>query len=188
MIKEQVRQRVKQWIKAADASSLKEEAELIQKQLLCSEVLLNFKTVALYVAMADEVTLDFLQIKEKLGGNKTFLLPRYNAEYDSYDMVEISDIVTDTVVGKYGILEPASHLPVRDPDGQTLILIPGRAFTKGGIRLGRGKAYYDRLLCHSAALKVGVCWNEQIFSDLPCDKRDIRMDYLLSRDGFLKCD
>jgi len=57
------------------------------------------------------------------------------------------------------------------------MLVPGRAFTKDGKRIGRGSGYYDKLLSKDPHLQtIGVCFNCQIFEDLPQDEWDQKMD------------
>lgn len=61
-----------------------------------------------------------------------------------------------------------------------LLLIPGRAFTRDGKRVGRGKGYYDRYLENNQAIKIGLCFEEQLVSQLPTEKYDINMDLILT--------
>ncbi len=61
-----------------------------------------------------------------------------------------------------------------------LCFIPGVAFDHKGVRLGRGKGYYDRLLKHIPAPKAGLGYACQYVPDLPSAPHDVRMDYLLT--------
>ncbi len=55
----------------------------------------------------------------------------------------------------------------------SLILVPGQAFTKTGLRLGRGFGFYDRLLSQYADVPSwGICWSEQICAELPMETHD----------------
>ena len=65
------------------------------------------------------------------------------------------------------------------PERVDLILVPGLAFDRSGNRLGRGKGYYDRLLRDMCACKVGVCFDFQLFDEIPADDHDILMDIVL---------
>ena len=62
-------------------------------------------------------------------------------------------------------------------------LIPGQAFSKAGVRVGRGKGFYDRALKKAKGLKVGICYSYQIFSELPVEDHDVLMDVLVSDQG-----
>ncbi len=61
-----------------------------------------------------------------------------------------------------------------------LIIVPGIAFDKSLNRLGRGKAYYDKLLKDSKAIKIGVCFDFQLLESVPVDKYDVKMDLIIT--------
>lgn len=55
--------------------------------------------------------------------------------------------------------------------------IPGLAFTREGLRLGRGKGYYDRLLpLLSHAELIGVCPSGHLVEELPVEPHDQRVN------------
>ena len=88
------------------------------------------------------------------------------------------------VENKYKIAEPAIKIPVTYTQ---VFLIPGLGFTKEGIRLGRGKGLYDKLLSkHSTALKIGICANKNLLDDIPMEEHDILMDYVLTENENFK--
>jgi len=64
------------------------------------------------------------------------------------------------------------------------ILVPGVAFTRAGLRLGRGGGYYDRLLaqCGSGTLRIGVAFSCQLVDELPCEPHDQRVDLVLTEE------
>ena len=68
-----------------------------------------------------------------------------------------------------------------------LILVPGLAFTRDGRRLGRGGAYYDRLLAgrDPRTIALGVCFDLQLVGDLPCEPHDQRVDAVVTESGTL---
>ena len=88
------------------------------------------------------------------------------------------------VENKYKIAEPAIKIPVKDTE---VFLIPGLGFTNEGIRLGRGKGLYDKLLSkHSTALKIGICANKNLLDEIPMEEHDILMDYVLTENENFK--
>ncbi|MBR3591219.1 MAG: 5-formyltetrahydrofolate cyclo-ligase, partial [Alistipes sp.] len=58
------------------------------------------------------------------------------------------------------------------------IIVPARAFTLAGARLGRGGGFYDKYMSLEGfrAYKVGVAFRCQIFDELPTDDHDILVD------------
>ena len=58
--------------------------------------------------------------------------------------------------------------------------IPGMSFDKSGHRLGRGKGYYDRMLCKMPHLyKIGICFDFQKTETVPTEATDIKMDAIV---------
>lgn len=83
--------------------------------------------------------------------------------------------------------EPPANAPVKKPEEISGLLIPGLAFDETGIRLGRGKGYYDRFLASFQGIKVGVIPQARIFPELPRESWDVRMNYLATEDQFRVC-
>jgi 5-formyltetrahydrofolate cyclo-ligase len=79
----------------------------------------------------------------------------------------------------FGIPEPSGEL-FKDYNEIDLILVPGVAFDIENNRMGRGKAYYDKLLSSLKAFKLGVCFDFQLLQSVPTDEHDIKMDRILS--------
>jgi 5-formyltetrahydrofolate cyclo-ligase len=88
-----------------------------------------------------------------------------------------------------GFLEPSlSGATFFSPDSITGYLIPGLAFNRDGVRLGRGKGYYDRLLKNYKGKKVGVAFSQQLWDGaLPNEEHDIKMDYVITNEEVLLC-
>ena len=134
------------------------------------------KSVSLYWPFRGEPDLRPLDWAEK----KTVLIPRVDGENLVFHAV--SD-ATQLKPGAFGVMEPdpAKCHPV-DPREADLIFVPGLAFTTEGLRLGRGRGFYDRLLASlpPEILRVGACFPEQIVSDIPCEPHDEEVDVVLS--------
>lgn len=94
--------------------------------------------------------------------------------------------------GKYGLLEPlperaeAQLVPhVLEPD---VFLVPGLLFGRGGQRVGFGKGYYDRYLSRfPQVLRIGFCFEFQLFNDLPQLKTDQQMDWIVTDREVIQC-
>ena len=82
--------------------------------------------------------------------------------------------------GRFDILEPTTDSPAVAYQEITLAVIPGRAFTPDGKRLGRGKGYYDRLLASCNCLTVALAYDEQIFTEIPVAEHDQNMDFIIT--------
>ncbi len=88
------------------------------------------------------------------------------------------------VPGPFGILQPKKSAPPVDPD---LVLVPLIAVDPHGMRLGRGKGHYDRVLGpvrRSGATLIGVGWSIQRLEDtIPADPWDVPLDGFASPEG-----
>lgn len=84
--------------------------------------------------------------------------------------------------GVFGILQPPASAPRRSPSEASLIIVPGLAFTRSGLRLGRGGGYYDRFLSvrPPGSRAVGVCLDLQVYDELPVQERDMPVDALVA--------
>ena len=88
--------------------------------------------------------------------------------------------------GAYGIPEPDPRIhPPTGPGELNLCLCPGLGFTPAGVRLGRGKAYYDSVLplFPAAAFRIGIAFELQIEGSLPRETHDVLMSHLGTEEG-----
>ncbi|XP_065840147.1 5-formyltetrahydrofolate cyclo-ligase-like [Oscarella lobularis] len=90
-------------------------------------------------------------------------------------------------VTKWNIKQPAvndaSRADALDSGGLDLVVTPGLGFTKDGLRLGRGKGYYDAFLAKCAAVKIpktiGLAFSVQLCENIPVGPKDIQIDKVL---------
>lgn len=130
----------------------------------------------LYNALPDEVDTSLL-VETAVVMRKKILLPVVVG-----DDLELRVFGGELKTGAYGIQEPTDldELFV-DFEKIDLAVVPGMAFDKVGHRLGRGKGYYDKLLCQCTDLhKIGLCFDFQLLEDVPAEEHDIVMDEVLS--------
>ena len=90
------------------------------------------------------------------------------------------------LLNKFGIPEPKKTKKINP----IVILVPLLAFDLDKNRLGYGKGYYDRFL--SAYLKkqkkfltVGVAFSFQKHHNLPVNKHDFKLDYIITEKGII---
>lgn len=88
------------------------------------------------------------------------------------------------VRGAFGILEPdpKQALPIPE-ESIDFILVPGLAFDLAGIRLGRGKGYYDRVLSGIGAVRCGIAYSSYVYPSLPAGPWDVKMDLVVTEQG-----
>lgn len=124
--------------------------------------------VAIFAGTSSEVQLlDLIPLNPEVD----WFLPRVTGK-TTMEFLPVTD-PSELQKGCLGILEPHSGHPPSDLD---LIVCPGLAFTKDGLRLGQGGGYYDRALeQYSSSERIGVCLSCQIVDQLPIDPHDITM-------------
>ena len=75
------------------------------------------------------------------------------------------------------------RIPVAESDG---FLVPGRAFTAGGARLGRGGGHYDRALGQRkrGSWVAGSFFAAQEFELLPQEPHDVKLPAVITENGW----
>ena len=172
--KSDIRRAAKSAVKALTAQQKADKSTLILSSIASSESIKSAKTVALYASLSDEV--QSFELIEFLSQTKRVVLPRVAGD----DMDFYPYTPSSLKVGAFGIEEPQGSEPI-SPDEIDVIVVPGVAFTTDGKRCGRGKGYYDKYLSRSGfrAIKIGVCYAEQLAEDIPNEPHDIVMDYMI---------
>jgi 5-formyltetrahydrofolate cyclo-ligase len=179
MEKKEIRKAINQQRRSLPESDKALAAKAVYEKLVQADSFVNAKKILFYYALPDELpTKDFL---EQWCATKQFYLPRVNGlELDilPYDKSKLES-------GAYSIEEPVGD-ELLDPSKLDLIIVPAVAFDHSGNRLGRGKGFYDRLLCKTTAVKIGVGYDFQIIEDIPVESHDIPMDLVLTPNYIIK--
>ena len=190
MTKQEIRKEIKA-LCSQNVDLLAAKSTEICKKILSSPQYKDATTLFAYMALPDEVDLTPV-ILDALQKGKNVALPKIISQSENiikfFYLDKSKKLTEQTATGTYNILEPDESLQATpEPAHKTLILVPGRAFTKGGARLGRGKGYYDRYLgdrllrcARNDVVVAGVCFDFQIKKSLPVDDRDIKMDMIFS--------
>lgn len=83
--------------------------------------------------------------------------------------------------GPLGIAEPSEESPAISPHDVDVAIVPGVAFDGGCRRIGHGSGYYDRLLSRlGRAVTIGLAFDGQVFSEVPCEDHDVCVDVLIT--------
>ena len=87
------------------------------------------------------------------------------------------------VAARFGLLEPAEPwLPASALADADLVLVPALAVDRHGVRLGRGRGFYDRSLParNPNAQLVAVVRDQELVDELPSEPHDVRMTHVLT--------
>lgn len=172
--KRDLRQEMRRRRSACDARVLSMRSRLCQANLLESSVWRKARSVALYMAMPEEVETALLLTTGLKTGKKVFLPRIVDAAKHKMQFAPCVSAATLNP-GVWQILEPP---PGPEPDGLDLVVLPGLAFDSTGCRLGYGGGYYDRYLgAHPEFLNnlIGFCMDFQIVDCVPAGEWDLRV-------------
>jgi 5-formyltetrahydrofolate cyclo-ligase len=163
----------------------------ILKRLTGINAFQEARAILFYASFRSGVNTEKL-IRQALEDGIITVLPRVVKSNDILKLYVIRNLA-DLAPGSWGILEPIAaeerELQAVDID---IVIAPGVAFDERCNRLGYGKGYYDKLLSarDSAAHKpliVGLAYEEQIVSSLPCNPHDIKMDIVITDKRIITC-
>ena len=115
---------------------------------------------------------------------KIVSLPRFLSKSDRYAPYVIRQS-GDVVDGAFGVREPSADCVELESNQLDLVIVPGVGFDSLGARLGRGGGHYDRLLQGLTATICGVCFRQQVLPRVPEEAHDIKMDCIITPDGWL---
>lgn len=170
--KKEIRREVRRRIAEIDAPSRALAAERIFSQIETLEPFREARCIALFAAMKDEVPTDFALRRWRDMG-KRIVVPRVEG-----DVMRFYDYAPERMqTGAFGIEEPMGDEECSCTDID-LMIVPARAFTCRGERLGRGGGFYDKYMSLNGfrAYKVGIAFSCQIFDAIPTDAHDIIVD------------
>ncbi|MGC9941383.1 MAG: 5-formyltetrahydrofolate cyclo-ligase [Verrucomicrobiota bacterium] len=156
-----------------------EACDRLKAQMPCASAVLFF------APLPDELDVWPL-LEESVALGTTCALPFFDAEKRNYGARQIKNTADDIVTGKFGIRESSPQCAEISLEKFNLILVPGMAFDLSGNRLGRGRGFYDRLLAAAAGVKCGVCYDGQLFPEIPTDPRDVKVDFILTPSKLLR--
>jgi 5-formyltetrahydrofolate cyclo-ligase len=185
-LKSALRAKIRAVLKNFPAEKRQKDSEKLCATLKQQVFFQNAGAILFFASLPEEPDLWPL-LNEALTGKKLVALPCFDADNQAYRPRRVRDIHVEILSGQFGVREPATtcvEIPLKDLD---LVLVPGVAFDLSGHRLGRGKGYYDRLLENFTEKKIGIAFDEQLMSAVPAEKKDVRMDLVITPTRCVNC-
>lgn len=175
MNKPELRQLVRQRKQAMSREEILGKSRALAELLYGTSQYRQARTIYCYASFNQEVCTGPIMI-HALRDGKTVAVPRMT-EY-GLRFIQI-DTPESLRPGRMGIPEPpADGTPLDDPSA--LVLVPGLAFDIKGNRLGYGGGWYDRFLkAEPAHPTVALCYDFQLFEQLPADDYDVPVQLVL---------
>lgn len=158
-------------------------SESVCKRLTALNLYKKANTVFAYAAIRNEICCDIL-IEKAMKDGKKVALPKVLSSDGSNEM-QFFYINEESALssGFMGICEPEEdYANLAIPSEKTLIVLPGIAFDRNFARIGYGKGFYDRYLSlySENTQSVAVCYDFQLFDEIPTDKHDIPADAIVT--------
>ena len=200
--KAKLRADIKAIINSKQGGTIMQNASLLQEdEVYCSRFLNQMfaykeaKTIFGYVAMGDEFPTNNL-LKRIIKDGKTLALPVVDGKNLIFREVKLQgESIVPLKKGAYGILEPNEETPILFPNNSKMlskilpltVIVPARAFSNKGERLGHGGGFYDRFFASLFSLSdkafislVGVCFSFQVLPYIPRGRYDVLVEQVLT--------
>jgi len=159
----------------------------IEEQILGSALWRAAHAVMAYCSLPDEAaTQGILAAAVETG--KRLLLPRRVPGRKRFEAVEVRDLERDLApTSLRGLVEPLlGPPPYENANTVDLIIIPGVAFDRRGLRLGFGGGMYDRFLAECPApYRLALAYSIQIIDETPRSNHDESVHGILTEEGWI---
>lgn len=161
------------------AEELRERSALARARLTATDEFHAARSFLLYMSMPDEPDTAAL-LDGLLAAGRTVFLPLLLPGGNDIAAVPVSSRERNLAPGRFGILEPLPGLVPAEAEDVDFALVPGRAFDRSGLRLGRGLGCYDRLLAQLGprAVRAALALDFQIVAAVPAERHDQRVSLI----------
>lgn len=177
--KAELRRAIKERLARMSETERRVESNIIVRTL--APLLVGKKTIALYMPYADEPNIRpiILQLIEQ---KNVVCMPKVDGLRMKMNRIRSLDDVHRNPLTH--IQEPIENSPI-DESSIEVVIVPGRAFTKNGLRMGRGNGGYDRWITEQKKRNpkteyIGVCFDCQLVTDIPTEAHDEKVDRVIS--------
>lgn len=185
-IKKEIR---KQYLKLRSEISAEEKKtaeNAITERLLSTEQFKNARFIYCYVSVRDEVSTQQI-IGEALKTGKKVAVPcvKGRQKMEFYFIQNRSDLQP----GHFQIPEPGPWCQKAPfPDEETLVIMPGTAFDRSGMRLGYGAGYYDTYLAgHLSCIRIALAFSVQCTDHIPGEETDVHANMIITEKEVIQC-
>ena len=180
--KQEIRDEVATYFKSLSGDVLQTNTRVIENRLFEFANFLESKIVMLYVNAENEVATDAI-IKRSYDFNKIVVLPAFDTEKATMNLMKVDNPDRDLVMGPRGILQPhATRCKPVPLDCIDIAIVPGIAMDEKGGRIGSGDGYYDRLIpdLPMTTRKVGLVFEGQLVPQVPMESHDKHVDIIIT--------
>lgn len=176
VIKEQIRSDFKTRRRVLSCKHVRINSDKICENFLHSDIYKQCQNILAYSTIQNEVDLSQI-INQALLDDKNLFLPRVEGDIMNFYRINNTDKLQ---IGSFDILEPQNGTMYQDATN-SIMLVPGIAFSTEGARIGFGKGFYDKYLSqHNSILKIGIAYDWQITKSWETNEFDINMNMIIT--------
>ena len=157
---------------------INKKSDLIIKNL--ASYIENVQNIMIFMDMKTEVKITKLL---ELYPKKNFFISKITNS-NNREMKINKYKENELVLHKFGYYESSSN-DFYDEEILDVVIVPALAFDSKKNRIGFGGGYYDTFLekvrkSNNKALFIGVCYDFQIIDNIPTEKHDVTLDFVVS--------
>ncbi|MCC7491335.1 MAG: 5-formyltetrahydrofolate cyclo-ligase [Fimbriimonadaceae bacterium] len=184
--KPELRQHLQARRDALGSAERSDASQRIAQQVITHPVFLRAETVFTYASMRREVDTALI-LGAALAAGKTVAVPVTHWGQRRLAAVWLRS-PSELQPARFGVPEPPPDRQVElPPESLELVLVPGLAFDRCGVRLGYGAGLFDRFLAtlEPSCARWGLAYELQLVDALPCEPHDQRLDAVVTEQRWL---
>lgn len=181
-VKRQIRREVRQLLAELSDEQKGGYSESVVDHICRDDQYRRSSQIGLYFPVEWEINLMGLFDKGGIEMGKQFAFPRWNRNTRHYEFARVLGR-NQLMRGRFGVEEPSEECEFVPGRLLDITFVPGVAFSRSGVRLGRGKGFYDRLLKGIEGQIVGICCDLQVLDEIPAEEWDMPMDRIITETG-----
>jgi 5-formyltetrahydrofolate cyclo-ligase len=178
LAKEALRKRVAALRRALTADARAQRAAQMCQHLTALPEFAAARVVAAYMPLRFEIA-PTQAMERALELGKVVVLPRVDALTSTITLHRYQP-GDELVESGFMVREPLENAAIVPPQDVDVVWVPGLAFDAKGQRLGYGQGFYDRLLLHMRALRVGLAFDFQLLAEVPSFPHDLPVDCVVT--------
>ena len=162
---------------------INKKSDLIIKNL--TSYIENAQNIMIFMDMKTEVKITKLL---ELYPKKNFFISKItNSKNREMKINKYNE--NELILHKFGYYESSSN-DLYDEEILDVVIVPALAFDSKKNRIGFGGGYYDTFLekvrqKNNEALFIGVCYDFQIIDNIPTEKHDVTLDFVVSENKII---
>lgn len=162
--------------------SLSTDERAAESRSICKQILLAHPqptSVCGYFPLATEVDVRPV-LQTYLEQSIPVFLPLFTK--NNFTFAKITSL-QNLPTGSLAIPEPDNDSEEYTLDATGIVLIPGRAFTESGYRIGRGNGGYDKWIANLPKQRpqlLGVSFELQLLREVPLEPHDQKLDHIIT--------